>query len=604
MIQILKRLRSLYADLSIASKINLSNLIIIILPIILLASSANKVSSDIIIRKTINNSIQNLDLITQSLDNLLNNAETMSNIVVANNFVQEILGESKPINLEKELSYRYIISSIMDNVLEPRTTASSMVIYGDNGQIITSGRIDLLKLKNQRKSISDYKESLSAGWGKPIWLDLHSIEYEKGRESVDCISVIKDVIYALNGSIIGTLEINVNQEIIAGIYSSLRYGETGRFFIVNDAGKIVSSNNQADLYKSIANDKYFPWILENDHNGKVFKIESREFLVTSSKYKRMNWIVIGIIPLDELTDDSVRVTSLIYITGFACILLAIVSSMFISQSISKPIIKLSNSMTSVGQGNLEAKVEITGSDEVGRLAANFNKMLSQISNLMNQVYLEQRKKREFELLALQAQINPHFLYNTLESVCALAQLGETENVFRMVKALARFYRIALSKGKNIISIKEEVENARHYLVIQKIRYRDKFEYSIDIDEQIMNKQIVKLSIQPLIENAIYHGLRNKRGKGQINILGYCKENKTVISIIDDGIGLHANEIDEIMSSSYEGSNRRSFGLRSVDERIKLYFGQQYGINISSEVDKGTRVDIILPGDFNATGGSI
>jgi two-component system sensor histidine kinase YesM len=209
---------------------------------------------------------------------------------------------------------------------------------------------------------------------------------------------------------------------------------------------------------------------------------------------------------------------------------------------------------------------------------------------MEQVYNEQQQKKEYELSALQSQINPHFLYNTLESITSLIQLNRNDDAILVVKALAKFYRTTISNGKTIITIKEELSNIENYLIIQNIRYQHKLAYTIDIDDNILDNKIIKLSLQPIVENSIYHGIRPLKRLGHIHIIGKKYSKGIIISIIDNGIGIDPNKINILKKSK---GNPTSFGLWSVDQRIKLYFGSIYGVKIQN-VFQGTHIDILLP----------
>jgi len=212
---------------------------------------------------------------------------------------------------------------------------------------------------------------------------------------------------------------------------------------------------------------------------------------------------------------------------------------------------------------------------------------------------EQESKRKSELDALQAQINPHFLYNTLDSIIWMIENENYDGAIIMVTALARLFRISLSKGKNIITVRDEIEHARNYLTIQNIRYKNKFTYSIETDEKTLDFASIKLIVQPLIENAIYHGMEFMGGDGEILVKTYTKENDLYIDVIDNGLGMLQEVADTLLTTESKVEKKSSgIGLKNVNERIQLYFGKSYGVKIYSEPDEGTRISIHMPGvDF-------
>lgn len=594
MARVIGILRKWYYDLSIVKKIIFSSIITIVIPIILLAALANKVSSNIIIQKTMDNSFQNMELLTQGLDSLLNSAEHSANILIANNFVQDILDRGNPTDSLESLNNEKLLGVVMDSVLEPRNEASTAVIYAQNNLMFGSGFVNPIKLKIEAMNSDLQDQPYPLTKEKSKWIDMHQIHYDTTQPSRNVITFKKNIIGYNDGAVIGNILININEDIISNNYSQLHYGKKGRYFIVNKNGSIVSSQNKSEIFNDISNENYFIQAKKMNSENQIVDIQSEKYLITSKYFKRMNWVVMGVIPLDEITADNSKVSFIIYLAGFFCVLLAVLSSIFLSRSISMPLVKLSKSIKKMGLGDFNVTIPLLGNDEVGVVSSRFNIMTKQISELIDQVYEEQKKKRKYELLALQAQIHPHFLYNTLESVCSLVQLNRNEDAFQMVKALARFYRFVLSKGKNVITIREELQIAENYLMIQKFRYQDKFDFNINVDPQLLDYPIISLSIQPLLENCLYHGIRNIRKKGLIAIEGYQEGDKVILSVSDDGVGMSEDAIALIFADEQTMTERYSFGVRSVSDRIKLFFGPEYGIQIYSKIGQGTRVELILP----------
>jgi two-component system sensor histidine kinase YesM len=222
-------------------------------------------------------------------------------------------------------------------------------------------------------------------------------------------------------------------------------------------------------------------------------------------------------------------------------------------------------------------------------------MVNQMHILMDDIVEEQESKRKSELNALQAQINPHFLYNTLDSIVWMIENENYEGAIIMVTALARLFRISLSKGKNIITVRDEIEHARNYLTIQNIRYKNKFTYDIEVDEKTLNFASIKLIIQPLIENAIYHGMEFMGGDGEILVKTYIKDDDLYIDVIDNGLGMLQEVADTLLTSESKPEKKSSgIGLKNVHERIQIYFGKDYGLKIYSEPDEGTTISIHMP----------
>jgi two-component system sensor histidine kinase YesM len=272
----------------------------------------------------------------------------------------------------------------------------------------------------------------------------------------------------------------------------------------------------------------------------------------------------------------------------------------ISASIYVPIKKLHDVTTTITGEDLQALVTTNNVDEITELGISFNLMIAQIRDLLNAKMLEQENLKKAELRTLQAQINPHFLYNTLDTIVWMAESNKPDQVIEIVHALSSFFRIALSKGKDWISLRQELEHVQSYLTIQKKRYRDILDYKVEVDESLLDSTILKLTLQPLVENALYHGIKTKRTGGEIIISARRGEQgRVVLEVRDDGVGFtpyKLAQIREMLSGEKDEIKMKEggFGLENVNKRIKLYYGTQYGISIDSHYRGGTEVTITIP----------
>jgi two-component system sensor histidine kinase YesM len=295
--------------------------------------------------------------------------------------------------------------------------------------------------------------------------------------------------------------------------------------------------------------------------------------------------------------DIERSISKWIITNIIVLVIVLIFSMItawmISGSITKPIRELHKTTRFIAAGNLDVRVENKNVDEIAGLSMSFNVMIEKIKELIENSKKEQENLKKSELKALQAQINPHFLYNTLDTIVWMAEANKTEQVIEIVKALSNFFRITLSKGRDWISVRDEVEHIRSYLIIQKIRYRDILDFDITVSDEILDYKILKLTLQPIVENALYHGVKNKRSRGTITIKGILDTDKSILfEIRDNGIGITEDKLQKIQRELKDGSAEAiitdsGFGLANVQKRIKLYYGKQYGLCIASEHGNGT-----------------
>lgn len=284
-----------------------------------------------------------------------------------------------------------------------------------------------------------------------------------------------------------------------------------------------------------------------------------------------------------------------------CILAAIVVlSYYIPRSITRPFKELSEVTDQVAKGNLSVRADVMTGAEASILSNSMNTMIDKINELLEQVKTEQVRLRKAEFELLQAQINPHFLYNTLDAIIWLAEAGDQKRVVNMVRSLSDFFRTSLNQGKDINSIQEEMLHVRSYLEIQQVRYQDILSYEIDVPQELYQYSIPKITVQPLVENALYHGIKNKRGLGHIIIRGEAKQDYFVLLVQDDGIGINQARLLQVQSGIQNKvlTGKDFYGLYNVNERIRLNFGEEYGISIDSVYGEGTEVRIVLPYENN------
>lgn len=284
---------------------------------------------------------------------------------------------------------------------------------------------------------------------------------------------------------------------------------------------------------------------------------------------------------------------------------SVVAAWSLSRSIYTPIKKLHDVTTTITKNDLEALMTSDNVDEITELGMSFNIMIGKIKELLDSKIKEQENLKKAELRALQAQINPHFLYNTLDTIIWMAESKKTDQVVKIVSALSKFFRISLSKGVDWITIGEEVERIKSYLTIQKMRYRDILDFKIEVDEDIAENTILKLLLQPLVENALYHGIKNKRQKGTISVRARRKdENEIQLEVEDNGIGLTPERLNQLHAELNDDTGdiklESGFGLGNVNKRIRLYYGKPYGLFIQSEYTTGTCVTMIIPAKMEAS----
>lgn len=348
-----------------------------------------------------------------------------------------------------------------------------------------------------------------------------------------------------------------------------------------DSGRMQENNLMAANYK-------------DGNHREEFQGESRVITVKSIGYT--GWKIIGVTPRNVISLNSIKTRLfIVFLITLILFILALINS-YISSRITNPIKELEKSVGVLEEGNLGTSVFIGGSYEIQHLGNSIKNMAKQIRVLMDDIVAEHEAKRKQEFDTLQSQINPHFLYNTLDIIVWMIENEQKAEAVKAVTALARFFRISLSKGKSIITVRDELEHVRNYLMIQHMRYKNKFSYEIDADEECMELASLKLVLQPLVENAIYHGMEFMDGDGEIILKVWRTEADLFFMVKDNGLGMTEDQVAGLFSGQVQVTSKKGsgIGVKNVNERIKLYFGERYGLTIESEPDEGTAIIICLP----------
>lgn len=392
----------------------------------------------------------------------------------------------------------------------------------------------------------------------------------------------------------GVVFIDLNYSAISELCDQNSIGSKGYVFLLDQDGNVVYHPQQQQLYNELQTEN-IDLVMNTDKETLMDGSGDNARIYTISRSEKTGWTVVGCTNVAELLKDSKKARSIYVLVAAILVVVALVLSNFIARNITRPLQQLRDSMARVQEGDFgAAEVEVTSRNEVGSLTRSFNVMTSRIQELMKQNIYEQQQKRKSELKALQSQINPHFLYNTLDSIIWMAEGKKNEEVVVMTASLARLLRQSISNEEEQVSIGQEVEYARSYLTIQKMRYKDKLEFQIQVDAQIMRVPIIKLVLQPLIENAIYHGLKYKEGKGLLIVRGYREGENAVLQIKDNGAGMDEQTLSHIFEKHKVNYRSNGVGVYNVQKRLQLYYGMDYGITYSSKQGEGTTASIVIP----------
>ncbi|MDR1639025.1 MAG: histidine kinase [Clostridiales bacterium] len=394
----------------------------------------------------------------------------------------------------------------------------------------------------------------------------------------------------------GVLLLDLRYSGISELFSSMSLVGGGYICLVDDAGKIIYHPWQQLIASGLREEMSDELAGYKDGSYTVNRgSAASDVIVRSAGYT--GWSIVGVIPKTGLSLDAfqnVQFLMFIFLLYFGIIILV---NSTLSEKLTDPVKKLEQSVQELEQGHESAQIFIGGANEIQQLGNSIQHMVDIMRKLTADIVAEQTQKQKSELNALQAQINPHFLYNTLDIIVWMIEKGQPEDALKIVSALARFFRISLSKGKNIITVADEIEHVRNYLMIQSMRYKNKFTFEIKSSDEALKMSTLKLVLQPVAENAIYHGMDFMvDDDGLIQIKAEIQDNDLILSVTDNGPGMPREKVETLLienSTSLPGRGS-GIGLRNVHERIALYFGSQYGISIISEPDVGTTVSLRMP----------
>ncbi len=396
---------------------------------------------------------------------------------------------------------------------------------------------------------------------------------------------------------LGVILIDFDLSVVEEIISPYINSESTTVSIVDYKGQVIYDTDHSKIgAKFLDTDVNFHSI----DNSFIHKDISGRNLFTIAPLFGTEWHVVGSVPLKELLSGSDQIRFWTLSIVLISLAISITASMLLSVNLERPIKKLEKTMKEVEKGNFNVRVNISSIDEFSALGSGFNKMTEQVQYLIDRVLQIQLKEQEAELNALQSQINPHFLYNTMETISSIAEIREVAEISQIAKALSNMFRYSTKQGMIVVTIAEEIEHVHDYIKILNIRHGEKYSIEIDIPEELLECKTLKLILQPIVENAVYHGLEPCKGSGKIKIKGFKEGSEIRMLISDDGIGFTPEKLEEErsklenLSGSHSDKRAGTIGITNVHERIRLYFGKNYGISIDSTFERGTTVMIKLP----------
>lgn len=528
-----------------------------------------------------------LSQVGKNIGRYISNIRNISSIVNANRDVLNYLEEP---NAEEAGLWRTNFSSYLNYLPQIDRNIVSVFVFDKNNKPIYVPSSLRMKMGYDITQDEWYGKIANETTAKSYITGTEVRTMTEG-ENPWVISLSRRILNNANGEVVGSQLVELDYRAIDEILSDINLGSKGYVFIIDEKGDMVYHPQLQLIYSELKKENVAAVLnaptstVEIQEEGKLYNI---------AHIPETDFLIVGVMFVDEIVATANEMIVIYLIVTLIMALVAFSGAVQLAKYVTRPLSKLELSVNEVEKGNLDANFEIKGTYETEKFATSLGDMVSTVKQLMEQIVEDQEMIRTSELKALQSQINPHFLYNTLDSIVWIAEEAGNEQIKDITMALASYFRIVLSSGKDIIKVKEEVEHVRNYLVIQKMRY-ELLDYTIEIGENVESLYMPKLLLQPLVENAIYHGIKNNPAGGLISISASIEKNNLVFKIRDNGRGLRPHELKNVFEAPKKQRIRHSgVALRNIKERIELYYGTSYGIEIDSVYRQGTTVTLTLP----------
>ena len=562
-------------------KLAIIAIVLMALPIIAISITYSRTVKEIIKNKYTDTAIQSVYEAGEKIDFILSDIEEFSTVIISNSTLLDMLR-----NEDKYESDDF------------RDVLRGFITSRDDIEVIE------LLLHGRKYSIGAYKmkstysidKNLKNSSGQPIWLSTK-------KENIEILSGIFDKYYfTLARRVIdfntlddyGYLSIDLEEIILEQSYKNLIDDDNLELFICDDNGIIISHTDKSLIGSSISNEPYAQEVLESKDVKNYIQYKDKiDKVAIYSTIKSNGWKIIKTISTEYLYEEINRIQKYFLVGGSLYGIVIILFMIFFSIRYTEPMLQMKKVINKVEQGDLTVRTEVHSNDEIGQLGDSLNNMISEMEVLIDKLVKEEQAKKEVELEALHAQINPHFLYNTLNTIKWMAKIQGNKSVSRAITALIKLLRISINLGREMITLGEEIDYVKNYIVIQKLRFNEAINVTYNIDEQCMDLTVPKLFLQPIVENSIIYGIEDENNELNINIKAFIIEDDLIIEIVDDGPGIEDEVLEKIFKSTSDKNRFSRVGLNNVNQRIKLYCGKDYGVQIETKVGEGTLVRVKL-----------
>jgi len=566
-------------------KLGIIAVILIVLPAIAVSLTYSKTVKKIIQNKYTESETQSVYETGEKINFLMDDLEEFSTMVISNSTLLKML----------EFQSQYSQDEF-NNVLRTFITSRDDIESIDltfNHNYYSAG-------VNKIGKAVQISLELAESAGQPVWLptthkmiEILSGKFQKlyftmGRKVID-FNTLKDY---------GYIRFDLEENILRNAYSGLLNDEPGDYeevFMCNEKGRIISHPNKIRIGQSIKEEPYANQVLsdKNGHNYVLYNDDTEQIAIYST-IQTNGWKIIKKLSTDYLYQEINQIQTYLILGGIVYIPVILLFMLIFSIRYTEPMMRMTAVMKKVERGDLTARTEIQSNDELGQLGRSLNNMIGEMQQLIDKLVKEEHEKKELELEALHAQINPHFLYNTLNTIKWMAKIQGNISVSKSITALIKLLRISTNLGRDMITLKEELDYVENYVIIQKLRFNQAINLTRSIEEGCLAISVPKLILQPIVENSIIYGLADGRQEVAIEITGFIRNDRLIIEIKDDGPGIKEEVLKNILSDSSDKNKFSKVGINNVNHRIRLYCGNEFGIHIETKPGEGTLVRVELP----------
>lgn len=565
----------------------------VILPILIMPFITSKLYENILEKKINASAQQSLTQIANSLEVVINNMAASSTILCSDKKIQEVL--QKPTSnsswdeVQNENQMQEKMANVLNTTLMPYS--SNIIIIGNNGRIYSNGKKLSYDEVIQEKW---YKDTVSIGgsisWLAPAGKYFTFMENEEGS-SIGLARVIQDDLNGICGVLVITLDIQSRN---LALFNFQNLDSSSGLYLISQEADIIYPKNQ-NLNRDSFKSEFLSDNLNELNGSRITDIAGRKMVVNYRTINKTGWKVFQMIPYDSLTNELKNLRLSHIFINLALMLILIIIAIVISTSIAGPLHKLSILMSEVPKGNFNVRMKVKGKSEIAQLGNSFNGMVKEMENLIHELQTAYQLREKARLEALQAQINPHFLFNTLNSIRWMATLSGAQNVSDMIAALTDLLDSTLYRKDEMIELSEEIQCLKNYVLLQKMRYGEKFDIMYELPEELQNYKVPILILQPLVENSIIHGFRQKDHGGIITIKGEINSEGVSILVTDNGRGMNDEVLMGVLDTDSEKKGKfNRIGLKNVHDRLQLLYGKEYGLVIQSREGEGTKIVLSLP----------